>query len=99
MRALARWECPEHGVATTFGSNPSRGGRYSLCPEHGTIVEAVWVEYVHPDTHQGAVKALEKIRDWDLDPMDDAEYVWDELRKIAVEVVGSRPATNRGSSE
>jgi hypothetical protein len=44
----------------------------------------------------GAVSALERIRDWDLDPMDDAEYVWDELRKIAVEVIGPRPSTARG---
>lgn len=53
-------------------------------------------EVVRADALQGAVEALERIRDWDLDPMDDAEYVWDELRKIAVEVVGPRPSTNRG---
>lgn len=46
--------------------------------------------------HAGAVSALELIRDWELDPGDEPEYVWDELRKIAVEVVGPRPSTNRG---
>jgi hypothetical protein len=56
---------------------------------------AVEVEFV-PAPPEGAVSALERIRDWDLDPMDDAEYVWDELRKIAVEVIGPRPATKRG---
>jgi hypothetical protein len=72
MRVLARWECPEHGVSTTFGSNPSRGGRYSLCPEHGTIVEAVWVEYVHPDDYRGAVERAEK-----------AEAERDEWKRVA----------------
>jgi hypothetical protein len=44
----------------------------------------------------GAVSALERIRDWELDPDDAADYVWDELRKIAVEVVGPRTSTTRG---